>query len=256
MTYSPRLSFFSLCLSAAITYAGAAADFFVYYPSTTSPIALFTLSLIGLSFSFTFAIILGIGLASGIPSTPLYASAYDAGQGALIVAGYSPVGKFGKFCSVVIALGLIANIIPPTYSSGIDFQLLAGWARKVPRFVWNTVGVIIYTVCALAGRNSLSEIFTNFLALMGYWVAIWIAITIEEHFFFRYLAGRGYNWEDWDHREKLPVGIAALTAFLIGWAGAILCMAQVWYIGPIAAKVGVYGADVSCRDPLCYPLQC
>ena len=195
-------------------------------------------------------IILGIGLASGIPSTLLYATAYDTGQGALIVAGFSPLGNFGKFCSVIIALSLIANIVPPTYSSGIDFQLLASWARKVPRFVWNTVGVTIYLVCALVGRNSLSEIFTNFLALMGYWVAIWIAITVEEHFFFRYLTGRGYNWEDWDRREKLPVGIAALTAFLVGWAGAVLCMAQVWYIGPIAAKVGVYGADVSCLQKL------
>ena len=200
------------------------------------------------------AIILGIGLASGISSSPLYATAYEAGQGALIVAGYSPVGSFGKFCSVLVALGLIANIVPATYSSGIDFQLLAAWARKVPRFVWNTVGVIIYVVCALVGRNSLSEIFTNFLALMGYWVAIWIAITLEEHFLFRYLTGRGYIWEDWDSKEKLPVGIAALIAFLIGWAGAILCMAQAWYIGPIAAKVGVYGADVSSLD-LLTPLQ-
>lgn len=31
---------------------------------------------------------------------------------------------------------------------------------------------------------------------------------------------------------------------VIGWAGAILCMAQVWYIGPIAAEVGDYGGDM------------
>lgn len=104
-------------------------------------------------------------------------------------------------------------------------------------------------VCALAGRNSLAEIFTNFLALMGYWVAVWIAITVEEEVLFRKgwrgRVGRGWNWEDWDRREKLPVGVAALVAFLVGWAGAILCMAQVWYVGPIARLVGNYGADVS-----------
>lgn len=57
--------------------------------------------------------------------------------------------------------------------------------------------------------------------------------------------GRGWNWENWDRQEKLPVGIAALIAFLIGWVGAILCMAQVWYVGPIAKEVGESGADVS-----------
>lgn len=78
---------------------------------------------------------------------------------------------------------------------------------------------------------------------MGYWVAIWIAITLEEQLIFR--TRRGYDWTVWDDRSKLPIGIAAFIAFLVGWGGAILCMAQVWYIGPIAKKVGEYGADVS-----------
>ena len=77
---------------------------------------------------------------------------------------------------------------------------------------------------------------------MGYWLAIWAAITIEEQVIFRW--GTGYDWTVWDQREKLPVGVAALLAFLVGWAGAILCMAQTWYTGPIASLVGEYGADV------------
>ncbi|KAK4693019.1 hypothetical protein P7C71_g4295, partial [Lecanoromycetidae sp. Uapishka_2] len=237
-----RLSFFSLCLSAAITYAGGAADFFVYFPPSTPRLPLFAVSLLGLVFSFTFALTVGIGLASAIPKNAAYAAAYTSGQGDLLVEGFSSLGGFGKFLGVVIALGLIANLIAPTYSSGIDFQILGRAAQKVPRFIWNTFGVIIYTVCALAGRNSLSEIFTNFLALMGYWVAIWIAITIEEQLIFR--RSKGYDWTVWNQQDKLPVGAAALVAFLVGWAGAILCMAQVWYIGPIAKEVGEYGADM------------
>jgi len=247
-----RISFFSLCLSAAITYAGGAADFFVYYPPSTPRLPLFAVSLLGLVFSFTFALVVGIGLASAIRSNAAYAAAYESGQGNLLVEGFSSLDGFGKFLGVVIALGLIANLIAPTYSSGIDFQILGRAAQKVPRFIWNTFGVIIYTVCALAGRNSLSEIFTNFLALMGYWVAIWIAITVEEQVIFR--RRRGYDWTVWNQQDKLPVGIAALVAFLVGWAGAILCMAQVWYIGPIAKEVGEYGADVSPRGNLCWTL--
>ena len=240
-----RLSFFSLCFSAAITYAGGAMDYFVYYPPSTPRLPLFSVSLLGLVSSFSFALIVGIGLASGVTSNAAYSSAYSTGQGNLLVEGFSSLHGFGKFLGVVIALGLIANIIYPTYSSGIDFQVLGGTAEKVPRVVWNTFGVIIYTVCALAGRDHLSGIFTNFLALMGYWLAIWIAILLEEQIIFRRKSG--YDWTMWNQQEKLPVGIAALIAFLVGWAGAILCMAQVWYIGPIAKQVGEYGADVCFR---------
>ncbi|KAJ6131437.1 Nucleoside transporter [Penicillium sp. IBT 18751x] len=237
-----RLSFFSLCLSAAITYAPLAADFFVYYPEHTSRLTIFSLTFAGLLTSFTFAIVCGIGLASGITAHPEYATAYEKGQGALIVEGFGPLHGFGKFCSVIIALGLIANTVAPTYSAGVDFQILGRYAEKVPRVIWNTVGVIIFTVCALAGRSHLSDIFTNFLALMGYWVAIWFAIVVEEFAIFRWRSG--YNWAAWRDPKKLPVGIAAFIAFVVGWVGAVLCMAQVWYIGPLAKLVGAYGADM------------
>jgi len=240
-----RLSFFSLNLSAAITYAGAAADYFVYYPESTPRWKIFTATMVGLTTSFTYAFIIGIGLGSGVASIPTWSDAYNVSQGALIVEGLAPLGGFGKFCSVVIALGLVANMIPPTYSSGVDLQILGVWLARIPRVFWNSVIVVIYTICAIAGRNHLAEIFTNFLALMGYFVAIWIAITLEEHFIFRVWGGRGFNWAIWDDRSKLPIGIAALIAFLIGWAGAILSMAQVWYIGPLAKQVGDYGGDVS-----------
>ncbi|KAL2819362.1 permease for cytosine/purines, uracil, thiamine, allantoin-domain-containing protein [Aspergillus cavernicola] len=240
-----RLSFFSLCVSAAITYTPLAADFFVYYPERTSRLKLFSLSLLGLLCSFTLAFLCGVGLASGITSHPEYSTAYNNGQGALIVEGFGPLHTFGKFCSVIVALGLIANAIAPTYSAGVDFQVLGRYAEKVPRAIWNTLGVVIYTVCALVGRSHLAEIFTNFLALMGYWVAIWIGIILEERFIFRRgTTGHAYNWLIWDDPTKHPIGIAALIAFLVGWAGAILCMAQVWYIGPLAGLVGVYGADM------------
>jgi purine-cytosine permease-like protein len=244
-----RLTFFSICLSAAITYCGGASDFFVYYPPDTPRWILFSLTVLSLSLSFMFTIVLGAGLASGVSTTPSYAAALERGQGALIVEGFAPLNAFGKFCAVITALGLIANTIPPTYIAGIDFQVLGRYALRIPRFVWNAFGVVVYTVCALAGRNSLAEIFTNFLALMGYWVAIWIAILLEECYIFR--RTKGYNWDAWNDREKLPLGIAALIAFLVGWAGAILCMAQVWYIGPIAKEVGKFGADV-CLWPFQY----
>ncbi|EMD88461.1 hypothetical protein COCC4DRAFT_44095 [Bipolaris maydis ATCC 48331] len=237
-----RISFFGLTLAAAITYGGGAADYFVYYPEHASSLSIFGMTLIGLMCSFTFAFVLGIGLASGMSNNADWEAAYGVSQGALIVEGYKPLGAFGSVCGVIVALGLVANLIVPTYSSGIDAQILGRYAAAIPRVIWNTVGVIIFTVCALAGRAHLAEIFTNFLALMGYWVSIWIAIILEEHLIFR--RKTGFNWEVWNQKKKLPLGIAALAAFVIGWIGAIMCMAQVWYIGPIAKQVGTHGADM------------
>ena len=241
-----RISFFSLCLAAAVTYSGGAPDFFVYYPENTSKVKVFCVTMIGLSLSFTFAYALGIGLATGVTTDEAWLSALDTSQGALIVAGYSPLGNFGNFCSVIVALGLVANMTAPTYVAGVDIQVLGRWFYYVPRFVWNALGVIIYTICGIVGRESLAAIFTNFLALMGYWVIMWIAIMLEEHLiFYKGMGMVKFNWENWDDRTKLPVGRAAVIAFLVGWVGAILSMAQVWYIGPFAKEVGEYGADVS-----------
>ncbi|RMX84573.1 hypothetical protein D0869_04470 [Hortaea werneckii] len=239
-----RLSFFSLCLAAAITYSGGAADYFVYYPEDTPKHKVLFVTLAGLVCSFSPMFILGIGLGSGMATNSAWSDAYGVSQGALAVQGFTPLGPFGSFLSVVLALGLIANLIAPTYSSGVDFQVLGRYLEKVPRVVWNTIGVIIYTVCAVAGRQNLANIFTNFLALMGYWVSIWIAIVLEEHLIFRKWLGIGWNWDAWNDKRKLPLGAAALVAFVIGWIGSILCMAQVWYIGPLAALVGQYGADM------------
>ncbi|OAK94121.1 hypothetical protein IQ06DRAFT_86180 [Phaeosphaeriaceae sp. SRC1lsM3a] len=237
-----RISFFGLTLAAAITYGGGAADYFVYYPEHASSWKIFGMTLTGLLCSFTFAFVLGIGLACGMGVNPEWEAAYGVSQGALIVEAYRPLGGFGSFCGVVVALGLVANLIVPTYSSGIDAQILGRYAEAIPRVIWNTIGVVVYTVCALAGRAHLAEIFTNFLALMGYWVSVWIAITLEEHLIFR--RKPGFHWDVWNQRNKLPLGIAAFAAFVIGWIGAILCMAQVWYLGPIAKEVGTYGADM------------
>jgi NCS1 nucleoside transporter family len=246
-----RLSFFGLCLAAQITYAESAADLFVYYPADASRIKVFFSTFAGLTLSSTFALVVGIGLGSGTATNPAWADAYEVSAGALLVEAFRPLGTFGSFCSVIVALGMISNMVFPTYASGLDFQALGRYWEKVPRIVWNTVAIVIPMICAIAGREHLAEIFTNFLSLMGYWVSIWIAIVLEEHLIFRKWMGRGWDWEIWNDRTRLPLGVAAFVAFLVGWVGAILCMAQVWYVGPLAALISPYGGDVSSPFPTC-----
>lgn len=158
-----RLSYFSLCLSSPIAWAPSAADYFVYYPETSARWKVFTAALTGLTLAFSFVYMIGVGLASGTFTNPDWAAAYDTSSGALILEGYVGLGGFGKFCAVIIALGVIANNIPGTYSAALGFQVLGRYSKQVPRYIWTTVGAIIYLVCALAGREHLFTIFENWL---------------------------------------------------------------------------------------------
>ena len=61
---------------------------------------------------------------------------------------------------------------------------------------------------------------------------------------FHTLLGVSFDWTAWEDKKRLPLGFAALFAFLCGWAGAIIGMEQIWYQGPVALKVGDYGGDI------------
>lgn len=65
---------------------------------------------------------------------------------------------------------------------------------------------------------------------MGYWVTIWVLITLQEQLIFRWKFG--YIWEDWNDRKKLPPGLAALATSVIDWAGAVLGIDQIYFVAP------------------------
>lgn len=185
------------------------------------------MTLTGLWTSFTFVYVIGIGLASGIAVTPSWSTAYDISSGALILESYSPVGGFGKFCGVVVALGVISNNVPGTYAAALGCQVLGRYGKMVPRYLWVCAIVLVYFVCAIAGRDYLFVIFQNFLALMGYWVVIFVSIVLEEHLIFR---PKGvFDSSAWENKEHFPVGAAALAAFLIGWVRAIIGISGLVY---------------------------
>lgn len=87
--------------------------------------------------------LLGAGISSGIANHPSWSAANEVSPGAVIVAAFDDLGSFGKFCSVVLALGVIANNVPGTYSAALGFQCLGSWPLRVPRMVWNTFGVVM-----------------------------------------------------------------------------------------------------------------
>lgn len=101
------------------------------------------------------------------------------------------------------------------------------------------------------------------MSILSYWTAFFIVIIAEEHFIFRRKGGlvSGYDleaYEDISRSDKLisqtsfglircfrlPLGAAGIFAGCCGVAGAVVGMAQVWYIGPIGGKLGPFGGDL------------
>ncbi|KAK5120747.1 hypothetical protein LTR85_006105 [Meristemomyces frigidus] len=237
-----RLSYFFLAASGPLGWSSAAADFYSYFPANTNKWLVFGLTASGITLGKLLIEFLGIGPGSGLSTNADWAEAFStSGAGALITEAFAPLGGFGKFCAVVLALCVCANNVPGIYAASLNWQMLGSWLAKVPRFIWSTVSVIIFTVAAIGGRGQLFSIFLNFLGLIGYWTIAWITITAEEHLIFRRKSG--YDWDLWNVKAALPNGYAALVAFLVGWAGAILGMYQTYYTGVIAGLVG-NGADV------------
>jgi purine-cytosine permease-like protein len=241
-----RLSFFTLCFYVPNSWAAAASDFYVYYPEKTSRVKIFLLTVTGLTFAFNLVYLIAIGLATGIAKNQAWSDANDISAGALIVAAFDPLHNFGRFCSVIVALGVVANSTPSIYSAALGCQVLGRYGKAVPRWIWSSILTLIGLVLAMAGREHLLVIFQNFVALMGYWVMLMIVIVGMEHALFR--GRKAFDWAAWEDKSYLPVGYAAFASFVLGWVGAILGMSQVWYIGPIseAASLADLGMWLGC----------
>lgn len=97
----------------------------------------------------------------------------------------------------------------------------------VPRFVWNSLLAAISLGLAWGGREKLETIISNFLVLLGYWTICFGVILAIEHFWFRRQPG-GYDYEAWQDKDRMPLGIAGCISLLLGIGASFLGMVQTW----------------------------
>ena len=218
----------------ATGWSSYASDYNVKQPETFSPTRVFWLTFLGVAIPCITLEIFGMALTTAFTNT--------TGIGDLLTRAAQPLGSFGTFLLVLLALSIVANNIPNDYSLGLSMQVLGRPFQRINRAVWALIASVIYVLVAEAAATNFNQTLSNFLLLIAYWLAPWGIILILEHFVFR--RGR-YNIDDWNTRSRLPVGWAAIISTLIGFGGILLGAAQVFYVGPLAhALGGQYGMDI------------
>ncbi|KAH9214872.1 purine-cytosine permease-like protein [Leptodontidium sp. 2 PMI_412] len=241
------LSFMAICFSSSSGWCSMASDYYCNYPATTKSWKIFFLTLFGISIPTIFTTVVGACLGNVVYTNklanPLLANANEHhGLGGLLRESYHPIG-FSKFCLVLLVFSVLGNNIAINYSSGLSLQLLGHYFHAIPRFIWSFLNALVIAVLAIAGREHLSTIVSNFVSLLGYWTISFTFILLVEDQWFR--RTEGYDLNVWDVPGKLPLGLAAVVALLAGYlGGGVPGMAQNWYVGPIALKFGTYGGDV------------
>jgi purine-cytosine permease-like protein len=226
------LSFFALNFSSASGWCSIASDYYVNYPASTPSWKIFCLTLFGVSIPTIYSTVIGACIGNASLANELLGTAFtDHSLGGLLREIYHPL-PFSKFCLVLLVFSVIGNNVAVNYSSGLSLQLLGHYFHAVPRFVWSFVNALVIAILAIAGRQHLSTIVSNFVSLLGYWtVSFTIILLIEDKWFRR---TEGYNLAAWDMPHKLPWGAAAVLALLSGYlAGGVTGMSQTWYIGKL-----------------------
>jgi purine-cytosine permease-like protein len=98
---------------------------------------------------------------------------------------------------------------------------------------------------AIAGATSFVNSLESFMNVLGAWLSIYATVFVLEHLAFRRNNFAAYDLDAYADPKRLPLGLAALGAGCCGAVGAITGLAQVWWVGPIAAKFGPFGGDLS-----------
>jgi len=235
-TAAQVLSYAATVAGFVISWATLAADYTIYMPSNVSKVKVFTYAYLGFFLPLCLLEILGAALINTALVYQPWATGYDEnGVSGLLAAALDPVGRFGKFCMVVLAMSVPAACAPTMYSFGISFQCVAPIFAYVPRWVFSIAATVVLIPLAIVGAKHFESALIDFLSVIGYYAASFAAVVLIEHVVFR-KSGSQYDPIAWNSWSRLPIGWAGCLAFAMSFAFIIPGMDQVWYVGPLAKK--------------------
>ncbi len=217
----------------AVGWATYAADYTRRQPAATPARRVFIYALLGVGLPCILFEILGVLLTTG-------ATGNDLGTLIAHAIGNSPLSRI---VILLLAFSTIANNVPGDYSFALSTQALG--LKVVRRWILTISGAVIYLAIAFAISANFNINLQGFLLLIAYWLGAWCSIVLIEHF----IRKGNYPVEDYETASKLPVGIAALSALIVGLALAACGVNQASVInfeGPLAHAL----ADADIGFPL------
>lgn len=190
--------------------------------------------------------VLGAAIGGATPNVPTWNDGYNQNSaGGILAAMLQPAGGFGKFLTVILSLSILGNIAATMYSITLNFQILVPWLMRVPRFIFAIVITAIVIPISIRAAVSFFDNLENFIGVIGYWAAAFVAVISMEHIVLRRSNFHAYDVTSWDVPSRLPSGAAALGAAACSFALVIPCMSQIWYTGPIAKTTGDIGFETA-----------
>lgn len=240
------LSFGSAVFGFATGWTTYASDYTVYMPRNTNKLKIFFYLVAGLAFPLFFCMIIGAAAAMSAINNPVWQEYYNQNaMGGVTYAILVPdsLHGFGEFCCVLLALSTVANNVPNMYTIALSAQAMWEPFAKIPRVAWTMAGNGATLGIAIAAVYFFAGFMENFMNSIGYYLAIYSAMALPEHFIFR-KGFQGYNIEDWNNNSRLPIGIAGCSAFITGAFGVALGMDQSYWVGEIGSLIGDYGGDI------------
>ncbi|KAI1433348.1 permease for cytosine/purines, uracil, thiamine, allantoin-domain-containing protein [Xylaria sp. CBS 124048] len=229
-----------------IPWAGLASDFSVYCDPSVSAFRIFAYTYAGLFVPTVPLMVLGAAIGGATANNVAWSEGYAKySVGGVLDAMLHPAGGFGKFVAVLLALSILGNLAASMYSISLDFQLLIPFFVRIPRFVFAIVYVVVAIPVAVYAARSFFDSMENFIYLIAYWSAAYVAVVAVEHFVFRKANPASYVPKHWDQPSQLPTGISAILAAGLSFGLVVPCTSQVWYTGPLAVTTGDIGFEVA-----------
>ncbi|KAK7429129.1 hypothetical protein QQZ08_004344 [Neonectria magnoliae] len=244
---SAIFNFSALIAGFYLPWAAIASDFTTYFDRRSKKTSILIPSYIGLITGGIPLMILGAAIGGAVPNVPAWGDGYNTNSvGGVLGAMLQPTGRFGKFLLVILSLSVIANMAGSVYALTLNCQALFYLVRiRIPRVAYTIAATAIILPVAMKVAAEFLESLSNFLGIIGYWPACFVAVVLLEHFVFRKGKADNYDLSGWDSAKALPSGIAALGAATLSFTLVVPSMSQIWFTGPIAQKTGDIGFEMA-----------
>ena len=238
------LTLLAIVYGSSASWQVIASDYYVHYPVDTNRWKVFFLTTIGVALPTSIGMLAGNVVAFGMNNRPDWEEVYTTqGLGFLVQTILYPRGFAKVILTLLVLSGINTNVIS-IYSAAISCQQFARPLARIPRIIWVLISCACILGLAIGGRAKLSVYLQNFLSLLGYWCTQYFVIVSSEHVIFRGLSFDNYNLDAWNDPSRLPLGLAAGSAFGIGTVAWVMGMVQTWFVGPLGRLIGVGGGDV------------